>query len=92
MAQALTIGRGFCYTELTPESGSRVPMDLDVEALKAKVAALKSEHRDLDEAIARLSETVPVDRLHLQRLKKRKLALKDLILKLEAKLLPDIIA
>ena len=67
-------------------------MDLDVEALKAKVAALKSEHRDLDDAIARLSETVPVDHLHLQRLKKRKLALKDLILKLEAKLLPDIIA
>ncbi len=67
-------------------------MDLDVEALKAKVAALKSEHRDLDDAIARLSATVPVDHLHLQRLKKRKLALKDLILKLEAKLLPDIIA
>ena len=67
-------------------------MDLDVEALKAKVAALKSEHRDLDEAIARLSETVPLDHLHLQRLKKRKLALKDLILKLQAKLLPDIIA
>jgi len=67
-------------------------MDLDVEALKATVAALKSEHRDLDEAIAHLSGTVPVDRLHLQRLKKRKLALKDLILKLEAKLLPDIIA
>ena len=67
-------------------------MDLDAEALKAKIAALKSEHRDLDEAIARLSETVPVDHLNLQRLKKRKLALKDLILKLEAKLLPDIIA
>ncbi len=67
-------------------------MDLDAEALKAKIAALKSEHRDLDEAIVRLSETVPVDHLHLQRLKKRKLVLKDLILKLEAKLLPDIIA
>jgi hypothetical protein len=67
-------------------------MDLDVETLKAKVAELKSEHRDLDEAIARLSGAVPVDHLHLQRLKKRKLALKDLILKLEAKLLPDIIA
>ena len=35
---------------------------------------------------------MPVNHLHLQRLKKRKLALKDLILKLEAKLLPDIIA
>ncbi|HXQ49664.1 MAG TPA: DUF465 domain-containing protein [Stellaceae bacterium] len=67
-------------------------MDLDVEALKVRVAALKSEHRDLDEAIARLSEAVPLNHLHLQRLKKRKLALKDLILKLEAKLLPDIIA
>jgi hypothetical protein len=67
-------------------------MDLDVEALKARIAALKSEHRDLDEAIARLSEAQPVNHLHLQRLKKRKLALKDLILKLEAKLLPDIIA
>ena len=67
-------------------------MDLDLESLKARIAALKSEHRDLDEAIARLSDAVPVDRLHLQRLKKRKLALKDLIIKLEAKLLPDIIA
>jgi hypothetical protein len=67
-------------------------MDLDVEALKARIAALKSEHRDLDEAIDRLSEAVPLNRLHLQRLKKRKLALKDLIIKLEAQLLPDIIA
>ncbi len=67
-------------------------MDLQLEALKAKVEALKIEHRDLDEAIDRLSEQVPVNHLHLQRLKKRKLALKDLIIKLEAKLLPDIIA
>jgi hypothetical protein len=67
-------------------------MNLDLEALKASVAALKSEHRDLDEAIARLSDVAPGNRLHLQRLKKRKLALKDLIIKLEAKLLPDIIA
>jgi hypothetical protein len=67
-------------------------MDLDVEALKTRIAGLKSEHRDLDEAIARLVDTVPANHLHLQRLKKRKLALKDLILKLEAKLLPDIIA
>lgn len=67
-------------------------MDLDHESIKARIEALKSEHRDLDEAIARLSESVPIDYLHLQRLKKRKLALKDLITKLEAKLLPDIIA
>ena len=67
-------------------------MDLDVEAIKAKIEALKTEHRELDDAIARLSEQAPVDPVQLQRLKKRKLALKDLIAKLESQLLPDIIA
>lgn len=67
-------------------------MDLDVEALKAKIEALKTEHRDLDEAIERLSDKDPLNHLHLQRLKKRKLALKDLIARLETRLLPDIIA
>jgi hypothetical protein len=67
-------------------------MDLDVEATKAKLEALKSEHRDLDEVIARLSERMPFDQLQLKRLKKRKLVLKDLIAKLESQLLPDIIA
>jgi hypothetical protein len=67
-------------------------MDLDDDALRAKIEALKGEHRDLDEAIARLSDQVPFNNLHLQRLKKRKLALKDHIAKLESNLLPDIIA
>jgi len=67
-------------------------MDLDVEALKAKLAALKTEHRDLDEVIARLAEGAPFDQLQLQRLKKRKLLLKDHISKIESELLPDIIA
>lgn len=67
-------------------------MDLDVEAVKLRITALKTEHRDLDEAIARLSDQVPADNLQLQRFKKRKLALKDLIAKLENSLLPDIIA
>jgi hypothetical protein len=67
-------------------------MDLDAEAIKARIEVLKGEHRDLDEAIARLSDSVPSNNLHLQRLKKRKLALKDLISRLEAKMLPDIIA
>ncbi len=53
---------------------------------------LRSEHRDLDDAIARISETVPFDTLQVQRLKKRKLLLKDLIIKLESQLVPDIIA
>jgi hypothetical protein len=67
-------------------------MDIDIEAIKARLEALRSEHRDLDEAIARLAETGPLDPVHVQRLKKRKLALKDLIAKLESQLLPDIIA
>jgi hypothetical protein len=65
---------------------------LDAEAIKAKLAALKSEHRDLDEVIDRLLEKPPFDQLQLQRLKKRKLGLKDQIIKLESKLIPDIIA
>jgi hypothetical protein len=67
-------------------------MDLDVEALKAKLAALRTEHRDLDDVIARVVERGPFDQLQLQRLKKRKLMLKDQISKIESELLPDIIA
>jgi len=67
-------------------------MDLDVEALKAKLADLKVEHRDLDELIARASEDGSFDQLQMQRLKKRKLMLKDQISKIESELLPDIIA
>ena len=65
---------------------------LDFEAIKAKLEALKSEHRDLDEVIDRLVEKPPFDQLQLQRLKKRKLGLKDQIHKLESQLIPDIIA
>lgn len=66
-------------------------MDLDVEALKAKIADLKREHRELDEAIATI-EQGGSEGLRLQRMKRRKLALKDQIAKLESQLLPDIIA
>lgn len=67
-------------------------MDLDIETVKLRIAALKDEHRDLDETIASLLSEVPPNNLRIQRLKKRKLALKDLITKLENSLLPDIIA
>jgi hypothetical protein len=67
-------------------------MDLDLEATKARLEQLRSEHRDLDDAIARISESAPFDTLQVQRLKKRKLVLKDLIIKLESQLVPDIIA
>jgi hypothetical protein len=67
-------------------------MDLDVEALRAKLVALKAQHRELDDAIALLAVRAPIDQLELQRLKKRKLFLKDQIAKIESELLPDIIA
>lgn len=60
--------------------------------LKAKLQAHLSEHRDLDDVIARLTETSVSDQLQMQRLKKRKLALKDEIARLHDLVLPDIIA
>ncbi len=67
-------------------------MDLDTTALRQKLDALRSEHRDLDEVIAHITAAEAADFLQIQRLKKRKLALKDLIARLESLLLPDIIA
>lgn len=64
----------------------------DQETLRQKLTELRSEHRDLDDVISRLVEQAPVDQLQLQRLKKRKLSLKDAISRLESQLLPDIIA
>jgi hypothetical protein len=74
------------------EAWAHSRMDLDVEAIKAKLELLKSEHRTLDQEILRLETDPPDNPLDMQRLKRRKLALKDLITKLESKLLPDIIA
>jgi len=54
------------------------------------IAELREEHRDLDEAIARLVEDRSVDQLRLTRLKKRKLKLKDWIAYLESQLIPDL--
>ena len=60
--------------------------------LRVQLEELRSEHRDLDEAIRAMAETSPFNQIQIQRLKKRKLALKDQIIRLESKLLPDIIA
>jgi hypothetical protein len=62
----------------------------DEVELRAKLAELVQEHRDLDTAIAAL--TPSHDQLQLTRLKKRKLQLKDQISRIEDALLPDIIA
>lgn len=60
--------------------------------LKARLEALESEHRDLDDVIERLADDKPFDQLKLQRLKKRKLSLKDEIIVMRSQILPDIIA
>ena len=62
------------------------------QILKARLHVLESEHRDLDDVIERLSEDKPFDQLQLQRLKKRKLVLKDEIAFVRSRILPDIIA
>jgi len=54
------------------------------------IGELREEHRDLDEAISRLSIDPSVDQLQLRRMKKRKLKIKDWIAYLESKLIPDL--
>jgi hypothetical protein len=51
---------------------------------------LKVEHRDLDQVIDRLAADRSTDQLQIKRLKKRKLAIKDMIAWLESKLIPDL--
>lgn len=60
--------------------------------MRKRLAALKIEHRDLDAAIAALTEAGATDQLQIARLKKRKLKLRDQISLIEDSLIPDIIA
>lgn len=62
------------------------------EVLRIELEVARAAHRDLDAAIAALHDGTPGDRFTLMRLKKRKLALKDKIARLEDLLTPDIIA
>lgn len=62
------------------------------EIARARLAALKCEHRDLDDAIAALSAQQLTSSVALQRLKKQKLVLKDQIARLKDEITPDIIA
>lgn len=62
------------------------------EDLQERLAQLKAEHRDMDDAIHALSQRPMPDMIQIQRLKKRKLYLRDEIMKLDSALLPDIIA
>lgn len=61
-------------------------------ALREQLARLQQEHRDLDAAIVALGASPGSDIIQVQRLKKRKLMLRDRILRIEDQLTPDIIA
>ena len=65
-------------------------MQTDIDSLKQRINQLHLEHRDLDDVISRLGEKPGQDQLQLQRLKKKKLLLKDQISHLERQLTPDI--
>ncbi len=70
-----------------------LPLSEDEKAqIQQRLHALEVEHHDLDDVIDRLAIDPGQDRLQLQRLKKRKLLLKDQIAKLRTRLIPDIIA
>ena len=61
-------------------------------ALQEKLSKLKREHRDLDDVINKIISYGPFDQIKVQRLKKRKLMLKDEILRIRSILIPDSIA
>ena len=70
-----------------------LPLTEDEKAqIRERLQSLEIEHHDLDDVIVRLASDPAQDRLQLQRLKKRKLILKDQIQKLRTRLIPDIIA
>ena len=67
-------------------------MEADQENIKKEINDLLEKHSELDDAIERINDKIPFDQIKLQRLKKRKLLLKDEINKLKSQTLPDIIA
>jgi hypothetical protein len=67
-------------------------MNKGIKELLNQLSILEQEHRDLDDVIHRLQEQKTINLLQMQRLKKRKLLLKDKITNLKDKIEPDIIA
>ncbi|WP_375458618.1 YdcH family protein [uncultured Enterovirga sp.] len=72
--------------------GPELDQDNGPGTLEAELARLKQEHRDLDAAIEALEQNVAGDQLQIQRLKKRKLVLRDRVSFIEDEITPDIIA
>jgi hypothetical protein len=68
------------------------PIDEETVVLSARVKALRQEHADIDASIEALGRMPVPDQLLIARMKRRKLSLRDEIVKIEARILPDIIA
>jgi hypothetical protein len=83
----------FCAIPGARRALSNQPLtDEERAQIEARILALETEHRDLDDVIARLASDPVQDQLQLRRLKKRKLLLKDLVARLRDRLIPDIVA
>ena len=67
-------------------------MSEEQHKIKAKINELRKLHSELDIEISKIVKVIPVDQVMLQRIKKKKLKLKDEISKLSSHMLPDIIA
>ena len=67
-------------------------MSEEQNKIKAKINKLRKLHSELDMEISKIIKVIPVDQVMLQRIKKKKLKLKDEISKLSSHILPDIIA
>jgi hypothetical protein len=65
-------------------------MNPDLASIGRQLAELRMEHRDLNQMIDRLGKDSEVDELALKRMKKRRLRLKDMIARLESRLIPDL--
>ena len=79
-----------CFGDGHPPIRPMDGMSPDAEAVARRIVELQVEHRDLDDAISRLSLQSGVDELQLRRLKKRKLQIKDMLVQLQMQLVPDI--
>lgn len=62
----------------------------ELDVLRTRLKEMRVEHRELDARITQIEQETFVDHLDLRRLKKRKLMLKDMIVRLESELIPDL--
>lgn len=90
MSFALVVASG--EHEVRAEAMRQDMSEAERQALTDELMHLRQEHRDLDDAILALEERDLPDKLQIQRLKKKKLLIKDQIMALSSKLTPDIIA